>query len=117
VLEYNKAQGDPMGSIDLKTALAGDPKLEDDQGQAVRHLRHHDGQVSSCELYEDKAPNTVANFVGLARGVRPYYDKKADAWKTGPFFDGIAVPPRDRRLHDPDRRPARRRPAPAAPAT
>ena len=27
VLELNEAQGDPVGSIDLETALAGDPDL------------------------------------------------------------------------------------------
>lgn len=88
VLEFNKAQGDPMGSIDLKTALAGDPALEDaTQGKLFATFDTTMGSFR-CELYEEKAPNTVANFVGLARGVRPYYFKKDDAWKTGPYFDG-----------------------------
>jgi peptidyl-prolyl cis-trans isomerase A (cyclophilin A) len=88
VLEWNKAQGDPMGSIDLKTALAGDPNLEDaTKGKLFATFDTTMGEFK-CELYEDKAPNTVANFVGLARGVRPYYIKKEDAWKTGPYFNG-----------------------------
>lgn len=88
VLEYNKAQGDPMGSIDLKTALAGDPALEDaSKGKLFATFDTTMGSFR-CELYEDKAPNTVANFVGLARGTRDYYVKKEDAWKKGQYFDG-----------------------------
>ena len=30
----------------------------------------------TCELFDKQAPKTVANFVGLARGVRPWKDPK-----------------------------------------
>ena len=44
----------------------------------------------TCEFYEKQAPITVANFVGLARGVRPWKDPKTDQWVTKkPFFDGL----------------------------
>jgi peptidyl-prolyl cis-trans isomerase A (cyclophilin A) len=89
LLEYNKAQGDPMGKIDLKTALAGDPVLEDaTKGKLFVTFDTTMGKFR-CELYEDKAPNTVANFVGLARGIRPWLDKKTDQWKTSNFYEGI----------------------------
>jgi peptidyl-prolyl cis-trans isomerase A (cyclophilin A) len=41
-----------------------------------------------CELFEKDAPNTVANWVGLARGVRPARDKSGK-WVKKPFYDGL----------------------------
>lgn len=38
-----------------------------------------------CELFEDRAPITVANFVGLARGVRPF--RTESGWVQRPFYD------------------------------
>jgi peptidyl-prolyl cis-trans isomerase A (cyclophilin A) len=43
-----------------------------------------------CELYPDKAPITVANFVGLATGKKPWMNPSSHAVETGkPFFDGL----------------------------
>lgn len=41
-----------------------------------------------CKLWPDKAPLTVANFVGLARGLRPFWDGKTAKWEKRPLFDG-----------------------------
>jgi len=44
----------------------------------------------NCELFEKQAPITVANFVGLARGTRPFKDPKTDKWtEKKPFYDGL----------------------------
>jgi peptidyl-prolyl cis-trans isomerase A (cyclophilin A) len=43
----------------------------------------------NCELYDKKSPITVANFVGLARGVRPWKDPKTNAWVKKPLYDGL----------------------------
>ncbi|MDP3274636.1 MAG: peptidylprolyl isomerase [Deltaproteobacteria bacterium] len=42
----------------------------------------------NCQLLPAQAPNSVANFVGLARGNRPFWDPVAGAWATRPYFDG-----------------------------
>jgi peptidyl-prolyl cis-trans isomerase A (cyclophilin A) len=43
-----------------------------------------------CELFADKAPMTVANFVGLATGKKPWQNPKTGSVETGkPFFDGL----------------------------
>jgi len=43
----------------------------------------------TCELYDKQAPITVANFVGLARGLRPWLDTKSGKWVKKPFYDGL----------------------------
>jgi peptidyl-prolyl cis-trans isomerase A (cyclophilin A) len=45
--------------------------------------------VITCAFDEKNAPFTVANFIGLARGTRPYQDYKTMEWKVGHFYDGL----------------------------
>lgn len=45
--------------------------------------------VFRCELFEQDAPVTVANFVGLARGLRPFLDPGTSEWVKRPFYDGL----------------------------
>jgi peptidyl-prolyl cis-trans isomerase A (cyclophilin A) len=42
----------------------------------------------TCELFDKQAPKTVTNFVGLARGVRPWKDPKTGEWVKKPLYDG-----------------------------
>jgi len=42
-----------------------------------------------CDLYGDKAPATVANFVGLARGLKAFFNPRTNKVDKKPFFDGI----------------------------
>ena len=43
-----------------------------------------------CELYGDKAPATVANWIGLATGKKPWLNPKTGNVERGkPFFDGL----------------------------
>src|SRR5690349_16133949 len=41
------------------------------------------------KLFDDKAPNTVANFVGLAEGTKEWTDPKTGQKVKRPFYDGL----------------------------
>ena len=41
-----------------------------------------------CELFEKAAPVTVANFVGLARGLHPFTDPVSGKVEKRPYYDG-----------------------------
>jgi peptidyl-prolyl cis-trans isomerase A (cyclophilin A) len=84
VAEVKPAPGDPVqGKFGMEDALKG---LAGDGKQLYADLHTSLGKLE-CELWPDKAPLTVANFVGLARGVRPW--KKDGAWVKKPLYDGL----------------------------
>src|SRR5690606_36459236 len=56
-----------------------------DEGKLTASIETDFGTLN-CELYEDKAPITVANFVGLARRLRPFKD--GGQWVKRPGYDG-----------------------------
>jgi peptidyl-prolyl cis-trans isomerase A (cyclophilin A) len=56
-------------------------------GPLMAHIETTKGTLN-CELYGDKVPMTVANFVGLATGKKPYTrDGKTVVGK--PYYDGL----------------------------
>jgi peptidylprolyl isomerase len=42
-----------------------------------------------CSLYYEKAPVTVANFVGLVTGEKEWLDPESGEWVKRPFYDGL----------------------------
>jgi peptidyl-prolyl cis-trans isomerase A (cyclophilin A) len=56
------------------------------EGQLLATIDTEKGKLE-CELWDDRAPLTVANFVGLARGLRPWKDPKG-TWVKKPLYDG-----------------------------
>jgi peptidyl-prolyl cis-trans isomerase A (cyclophilin A) len=74
---------DPLGGkFTLDDATKGLPGT----GGLYAEIQTELGKLE-CELYEDKAPITVANFVGLARGLRPF--KQPDGtWAKKNGYDG-----------------------------
>jgi peptidyl-prolyl cis-trans isomerase A (cyclophilin A) len=44
----------------------------------------------TVRLFDDKAPNTVANFVGLAEGTKEWADPKSGQKTKAPFYNGLA---------------------------
>lgn len=68
----------------LAQALAGFP---DGTGVLTAVITTELGQIV-CQLDETKAPVTVANFIGLARGTRPS-ENDLGVWKAKRFYDGL----------------------------
>jgi peptidyl-prolyl cis-trans isomerase A (cyclophilin A) len=78
---------DPLsGKFDLNAALAGLPG----SGKKLKATIETGMGTIECKLSGDKTPKTVANFVGLARGIRPFWDAKQAAWVKRPLFDGTS---------------------------
>jgi peptidyl-prolyl cis-trans isomerase A (cyclophilin A) len=74
------------GRFTLVGALAGLVKSGSDP-RLVATLHTSAGDLE-CELWPTKAPITVANFVGLARGVRLWRDPRLTQWVESPAYDG-----------------------------
>ena len=75
----------------------GPPKAEDlagyiedlkGDGPLVATFETSMGEIH-CELFADKVPMTVANFVGLARGLKPFQHPRTKATEKRPFYDGL----------------------------
>ena len=82
---------DPVQSADAPpepNATAAYTRDLDGVGKLVAVLDTSEGAIT-CELFEAEAPLTVANFVGLARGLKAFVDPATDRAVTGlPYFDG-----------------------------
>lgn len=83
VAEVKPSPDDPVkGKWTLEDATKGLPK-----GDLIVATIETDLGNIDCNLMADKAPITVANFVGLARGIRPW-KTPAGKWETKPAYDG-----------------------------
>ncbi|RXW32466.1 peptidylprolyl isomerase [Propioniciclava flava] len=54
--------------------------------KATLHTNHGD---ITLNLFDEQAPKTVANFVGLADGTKEYRDAETGQTTTGKFYDGV----------------------------
>ena len=43
----------------------------------------------NCELFDEQAPNTVANFIGLATGRKTYVDATTNEPRRSNYYDGL----------------------------
>jgi len=83
VAEVKPSEDDPVkGKWTLDEATKGLPA-----GKALSATIETDMGTLECQLFDDKAPITVANFVGLARGVRPWKTPEGK-WEKKPAYDG-----------------------------
>lgn len=80
----NETLGDPYGGrFPYAEAVEGLPA----SGPLRATLKTNLGEVT-CTLDPGHAPLAVANFVGLARGLRPFRDEDGQ-WTTAPYYDGV----------------------------
>lgn len=78
-----KKGGDPL---DGRFTLADATKDLKGSGALVAKIETSKGALQ-CKLFEDKAPTTVANFVGLATGKRPWREPRGGFWVSRPAYD------------------------------
>jgi peptidyl-prolyl cis-trans isomerase A (cyclophilin A) len=79
-----KTGGDPLGG---SFTLAEATKDLKGTGPIVAKIETSKG-VLQCRLFDDKAPVTVANFIGLATGKRTWKDPSSGQWVNKPAYDG-----------------------------
>lgn len=75
----------PPVAADLPTYL----KAVKGTGKLIATIATNKGTLR-CELFEQQAPMTVANFIGLATGQKPWLDPRTKKVVKGkPFYDGL----------------------------
>lgn len=78
---------DPQGGdFTLQEAVAGLPV----DGGLVAEIGTDFGTIF-CDLFADRAPRTVANFIGLARGLREFWDPRQGQWTKRPYYDNLTI--------------------------
>jgi peptidyl-prolyl cis-trans isomerase A (cyclophilin A) len=81
----NESSGDPYaGRFSYEEAVAGLG-----EGRPMATLKTDAGEVH-CELAFDTAPLAVSNFIGLARGLRPFQDAASGEWRTEPYYENLS---------------------------
>jgi peptidyl-prolyl cis-trans isomerase A (cyclophilin A) len=91
VVKAEPIPNDPRGGkFTLADAFAGSEELAHGTGALVAHMRVGDQQLR-CELFEDRAPIAVANFVGLIRGTRETLDPATNRWVKKRFYEGLTI--------------------------
>jgi peptidyl-prolyl cis-trans isomerase A (cyclophilin A) len=68
-------------------SLADATKNVKGTGALTAKIETSQGTVT-CRLFDDKAPVTVANFIGLATGERTWKDPSTGKWVNKPAYDG-----------------------------
>jgi peptidyl-prolyl cis-trans isomerase A (cyclophilin A) len=71
-------------TFDLKDAMSGIKQ----KGDLYATIRTNLGEMT-VRLFDREAPNTVANFVGLARGTREWLDPETKKWVKRPLYKGV----------------------------
>lgn len=68
--------------------IAGDAPVAVESARPQVVITTNLGAIT-VELFADEAPETVANFIGLAEGTKPFTDPKTGMEAKRPFYDGL----------------------------
>lgn len=73
------------------TTKAGEAKAakSTDKGKSMNAIFETNLGTFKVKLFQDKAPKTVENFVGLAEGTKEWTDPKSGQKVKKPFYDGL----------------------------
>ena len=86
-----RARGEEPPSADIRSTgsftLADATKNIKGTGALIAKIETSMGALN-CSLFDDKAPVTVANFIGLATGERTWKDPASGKWVNKPAYDG-----------------------------
>jgi len=72
----------------LAQSFVGSTKLKEGRGELYATIHTNLGDMV-VHLFEKEVPNTVANFVGLARGTRDWQDPKSKKWFKKPLYKNV----------------------------
>lgn len=81
---HGGSSDDPLGG---KWTMADATAGLEGKGALIATIKTSKGTLE-CKLFDDKAPITVANFIGLARGKRTWKDPVSKQWVNKPAYDG-----------------------------
>ena len=78
--------------VGILIGLGGGPSVwsQEDKGPLYATLKTSMGDIV-IRLFEDKAPKTVGNFVGLATGAREWTDPKTREKVKRPLYNGTII--------------------------
>src|SRR5262249_28743350 len=84
---------DAVPNVEVVATTELDDVIGDLHGtrQLTATIRLENQRTLTCKLFDQKAPIAVANFVGLARGKKPFLDPKLGRWVQRPFYDGLTI--------------------------
>lgn len=76
-------------ALEIKPLPAAAPPRDPpaSKGELVATIETSLGELT-CRLFEEKAPQTVSNFVGLATGTREWKNPASGKWVNEPAYDG-----------------------------
>src|SRR5215467_11251607 len=83
------AIGQTTGKSSAPAAKKAPAKTAAAPAKAPTAVIHTTNGDMKCELFPDKAPKAVANFIGLAKGTKEWKDPAGKPVRGKPLYDGV----------------------------